>query len=386
MPSAFRATYASAVKYFPDGPVVTDLAPFGPQVVAAAWQLERCPTTQRLHLQCCLAFTKQQTARSLFRQIPALTGAHLGAQHVKSTFQKQVKYCTKLDTRYEGEDSGPFFYPDMETVLATKEKQGERSDLHAAAESLRTVGLKRTAIAHPTVFMRYHAGMEKLAMHMAPPVAADPDFKPRMWQRKLLSYVATAPDNRTIVYVWDRDGNAGKSVLARNLCISHGAISLSGKVADMAYLYDSERVAVFDIARAENENIRHLYVMAEKLKNGYFTSTKYVPVQKGFKSPHVLFFSNANWDSDLWSKDRVINLMAHDPEFDQPNYNDYPERFRAALMAQDDLRDDAVADDPRNSQGERVIDLTQDDDVPEFVQDSQGHQVDADGFRYIDMV
>ncbi len=61
----------------------------------------------------------------------------------------------------------------------------------------------------------------------------------------------------------------------------------------------------FDISRAAAEHSDHLYSMAEKLKNGFYLSTKYESVMKVFRPPHVLFFSNFHPDENKWSRDRV---------------------------------------------------------------------------------
>ena len=98
------------------------------------------------------------------------------------------------------------------------------------------------------------------------------------------------------------------SHLVKHLIRNHGATKLSGKVADMAYQYNSERIACFDVTRAQagpGGPSDHLYSFAEELKNGDIVSGKYVSCEKDFDAPHVVFFSNYLPDEGKWSKDRV---------------------------------------------------------------------------------
>ena len=50
----------------------------------------------------------------------------------------------------------------------------------------------------------------------------------------------------------------------------------------MAYMYESQPIAIFDITRAAAEHSDHIYTMAEKLKNAWHKSTKYEYVMKLF--------------------------------------------------------------------------------------------------------
>ena len=116
---------------------------------------------------------------------------------------------------------------------------------------------------------------------------------------------------RQLSWVYDSVGNKGKSVLAKYLMDYKDAIQLSGKIADMTYLYQSQKIVIFDIPRTSEEHGAHaMYTVAEKLKDGFLNSTKYIPVTKHFKPPHVIFFANFKCPDGTFSKDRIklINL------------------------------------------------------------------------------
>lgn len=152
--------------------------------------------------------------------------------------------------------------------------------------------------------MRAHRGLHALeaALEEAP---TDVHFHPRPWQATVLTLVSSPADDRSVIWVYDPEGKAGKSRLAYHLCCQHSAVILEGKLADMCYAYNKEPIAVFDISRAAADHSDHLYSMAEKLKNGFFLSTKYESRTKYFKPPHVVFFANKKPDEGKWSKDRV---------------------------------------------------------------------------------
>lgn len=55
----------------------------------------------------------------------------------------------------------------------------------------------------------------------------DPDFIPRPWQQAVRDALPTDPRHkRTIHWVLDHEGDAGKSALARHLILCHNALQL----------------------------------------------------------------------------------------------------------------------------------------------------------------
>ena len=93
--------------------------------------------------------------------------------------------------------------------------------------------------------------------------------------------------------------------MVRHLICTRGAVQLEGKVADMAFMYNSEPIVCFDVTRAQAEVSDHLYSFAEKLKNGSVISTKYETKAKHFAPPHVVFFANKDCPAGVFSADRI---------------------------------------------------------------------------------
>lgn len=130
------------------------------------------------------------------------------------------------------------------------------------------------------------------------------------WQKSLLSKLQEEPDDRTIRWLWDRDGNVGKSAFAKYLCVKENAIILSGKGADIKYgiisftdkLGAPPRIVLIDIPRT---NLQYLsYTAIEEVKNGCFFSSKYESAQFIMNSPHVVCFANEPPMTEKMSKDR----------------------------------------------------------------------------------
>ena len=121
------------------------------------YQYEVCPETSRVHAQGYVQFTKQLTRNQVKKYFDSTT-IHLEPR--KGSHEEAVAYCSKEDTRLEGEESGPFIY-------GTPSIQGERKDLkklHSAV--LSTINdkttIRRFALENPSLYVRNHNGIDKL--------------------------------------------------------------------------------------------------------------------------------------------------------------------------------------------------------------------------------
>lgn len=223
--------------------------------------------------------------------------------------------------------------------------QGKRTDLDNAVAALKNGGMKRVIDEHPVAYVKFTSGLRALerALREKP---RDLDFVPRPWQQRLLDILEAPADDRAIIWVTDPPGKVGKSVLANYLLKEKGATILQGRLLDMAYIYQSEPIVVFDLSRTQAENCKHLYQFAEELKNGRVVSTKYEPEIKFFKPPHVVFFANFSYDRDAWSADRVREFDSNSPEFHRAYV-----ALAVAVVADDDevidlSQDEVELDDP----------------------------------------
>lgn len=260
------------------------------------WQRER-GANGTVHLQGYAEFDRPVRLAALKRW---LATAHFEPR--RGTRDQARDYCRKDDTRDEGDDAGPF-----ERGEFSSGGQGHRRDLEEAVAALKEGGIRAVVENHAASFVKFNRGFYELQRQLEVK-PRDLDFIPRPWQQDVLDYLTGPPDDRHILWITDGIGNQGKSRLARHLILEHGAVQLEGRVQDMAYMYNKEKIVVIDVSRAQLDNVKHLYAFAEKLKNGVVICTKYECHQKLFDPPHVIFFSNNTWERDFWSEDRVIEV------------------------------------------------------------------------------
>lgn len=120
------------------------------KVIFGTWQVERCPRTQRLHVQGVVKF-KQAMRMTGVKAWLNDQSAHL---EICRDWNKSIEYCTKEETRVEG--------PWSMGTRAT-EGSGKRSDLMDCVELMQKTGsVRRVASEFPSAFVRYHKGLNAL--------------------------------------------------------------------------------------------------------------------------------------------------------------------------------------------------------------------------------
>ena len=157
----------------------------------SVFQLERAPTTGQLHLQGYSELSA--TARFTFLKD---NWEHFRTAHFEQRrgSQKQaIDYCKKDESRI----AGPW-------EIGECARQGQRSDLIEVAEKIRE-GLDMASIAndHPSSYIRYSRGFEKLAQLIGPKRKVD-------WEMEVLVYWGTSGSGKTTkakndfpdAYIW----------------------------------------------------------------------------------------------------------------------------------------------------------------------------------------
>lgn len=197
---------------------------------------------------------------------------------------------------------------------AERAAPGQRTDFEEIREVLREhgpmEGIRQVAEKFPGQFVRYASGITQLADLVVPKVPERDDFTLRPWQACLVEILRGPAHDRHIYWVEDGQGGEGKSRLSTYLCRTMNAIELDGRITDCAFAYTGQPIAIFDLARPVDVlQLKDLYTVAEKLKNGQLVSTKYQSKLKVFNVPHVVFFSNHSPPLGVWSADRVQHIL-----------------------------------------------------------------------------
>lgn len=124
------------------------------------------------------------------------------------------------------------------------------------------------------------------------------------WQKKIVKIIEKEPDDRTIHWFYEREGNAGKTTFCKYLSIKYGAIPLEGKKNDILFCAATfaSNIYVWDLERSMEEFVS--YGAIEKIKNGYYMCAKYESKPIIRNPPHIFIFANFKPDVDKLSADR----------------------------------------------------------------------------------
>ena len=259
-------------------------------------QVEKAPTTGRLHLQGFICLKKSSRAAFLKKHL----GNTVHLEHARSSSSSCRDYCRKDATRTDGPwEFGVFAEPGSK-----KRKVMER--FNSDPDELR--------LSDPQLYRRCLA--ESINQEFCSLVL--PVFD-RPWQVCLDAWINKGPDDRTIIWVCGTQGDEGKTTRAKGLVEDGWFYTRGGKSADVKFLYAMHLGNVcFDLPRQSEDLIQ--YGLIEEIKDRIITSTKYEPLQiRCTKCVHVVVFSNfkppldVEYDSkglvvkkQVMSKDRVV--------------------------------------------------------------------------------
>lgn len=132
------------------------------------------------------------------------------------------------------------------------------------------------------------------------------------WQEWLLNIIKGPVDDRKIYWIWEKNGNVGKSVFCKFLCLKYGGLMVGECASDMmcaiANYKECEKkwpkLIINDCPREKIELLN--YGALEKCKNGHVFSGKYESKQLIFNCPHVIVFANEPPNYSKWSEDRYV--------------------------------------------------------------------------------
>lgn len=207
-----------------------------------AWgfQLEKCPTTEKLHYQGWLSLKTKEYMNTLTNMFPKI---HI--EGMKDIWASK-KYCTKEESKV----GGPW---DENSIF------------------IKTINKK-------DFFWWQEHCFEIL--------------------------IDKNPDDRTIYWVHDESGNKGKTSFIKYMAVHHKAcVYNNAPTKDIAFaLPDDPKIILFNLSRSSET--RFNYSALEALKDGMIFSSKYESKAKLFNSPHVMVFCNFAPDREAMSADR----------------------------------------------------------------------------------
>lgn len=246
------------------------------------------------HLQGYVAFKSQKT----FNVAKTLIGERSHIEKAKGNEEQNVVYCSKEDTN-------------AEEFGSRHRSKGRRTDLECFKSDVKDgeFNLKTLRESHSEVMAKYERFCNSYIRDNLP----KPELKVhvlRLWQVRLKCILDLEPNDRTVVFVVDPKGNAGKSWFAKWWLREHeetkdSMILRPTKHADMAYaLQPIMRVLFLDCTRKQIEYLP--YTFMEECKDGLVFSNKYESCIKEYPPMHVVVLMNENPDKTALSEDRYL--------------------------------------------------------------------------------
>lgn len=249
------------------------------------------------HLQGFLILRSASRRSAVSRALPR---AHL--EIARGTSVQARDYCKK-----DG---------DFHEVGTFPDSQGKRSDLDTLiswcddfiTEHGRAPTSPDIAKHQPHAYLKYPR-FRALAAHRAPQRRLE-FGEPNDFQRGFLERLGEPFDDRTIDFIVNGAGGAGKTWLCRYLLTNDSRVQILGigKKSDIAYMVDeSKSIFIFNVGRGQMEYLS--YALLEALKDRMLMSTKYQGQMKTWATPvFVAVFSNEPPDMTKLTEDRY-NIM-----------------------------------------------------------------------------
>lgn len=136
--------------------------------------------------------------------------------------------------------------------------------------------------------------------------------EPRPWQHWLNKLIESEPDDRTIYWICEEDGNVGKSIACKAHCFFDKSccripVGTANQLKSYACGMEQRRTYFIDVPRSlgNQSNMRDVFEAIEEIKNGWVCCAMYGKVQELFmKNPHVICFANFLPEQGLQSFDR----------------------------------------------------------------------------------
>lgn len=258
------------------------------------YQREKCPTTDKLHWQGYVELHKSSRIPGIQKAIGD-PKAHI--QKRRGTQQQAADYCRKDDTCV-GE----------RVEWGTLCTQGTRNDIAAAVDAIKQGSTVVDLISNNPHLLNYQRPLkeykkdydEKLAREQLAEEMDNVVLNP--FQVEIMDRLSRQTD-RQVLWVYDPEGNKGKSFLSKYLQAKEGAFRCeNAPKKDIAYAYDKEPIFIMDLPRTSEERVN--YEVIECMCNGQIFSPKYTSSVKVFIKPKILILANFAPDERALSADR----------------------------------------------------------------------------------
>lgn len=321
-------------------------------IVSIVGQLEKCPSTGKLHAQIAICFAGKPRYSQVRDLLAYKDGGYPHVEGMRGTPKDLYAYVTKEDTRVLLAEGG--WNLEVGNFLKQSSNQGRRTDCHSVLELLEDGKSDLEIVRAVPPAMKMFSGIDRLRM-----MISEEKEKPmesivlRPWQTTFLEHLQGPVISRRIFWVWSPLSGVGKTTTMRyfdaKMLVSILPVTGSSALANILYAYQQHKVIWFDLSR-DTPVEGMLRENLEQLSNcGPMLSTKYASVKK-WVTAHIVVTSNREPPLQLLPK-RILPVYigadgnhAPDPSFTDEVYDEY------GWIAPPEPETPAVSD---------VIDLTQ---------------------------
>lgn len=133
------------------------------------------------------------------------------------------------------------------------------------------------------------------------------------WQQQVVDMLST-PDDRSIILIYDKHGNSGKSIFAEYLEYKELAFELPPMramedILQFAFSFKDQECYLVDMPRGmKKDKLADFYAGLECLKNGVVWDKRYAGKKRRMNRPNMIVFTNMLPVFNLMSPDRWITL------------------------------------------------------------------------------
>jgi hypothetical protein len=250
--------------------------------------LEECPHTQRPHIQGYVELAVQQRLNWV-KQNPLPNHWHW--EPARGTPEENALYCEKDNNYWEWGDRSDQ-RPKTRSAAAHKARAEHMQRL---AEQIRAHRTWAEVMRDDDITWQIASRMTwaKNIYDTKPwkPFYLNVDAPGYQWQGKVARFfLGVDPDDRTIHWFYDPDGDTGKSKFVKFLLATHGAMLIPNDYKSSMSAYHQQKIAVGDVPR---DDVWDNYRGLEKIKDGCLTQEKYEVVTKCTgEETHVAVFAN----------------------------------------------------------------------------------------------
>nr|QKV51297.1 putative replication associated protein [Crucivirus sp.] len=253
-----------------------------------------------------------------FKQVKEMIDKRVWFAQMRKPIDANLKYCSK--------EGGTIYLGDVpktqkEKGYAGKEYVSKYGHVwsHLIDDIKNGMTFKTAAEKYPDCHGMYPRGFkEKFDLFAPKPVFNLPERVEKLydWQKECIRILGGDPDDRSVYWVWSKDGNTGKSDMLKHLVSVNGFQPMqNAPTRDLACAWKGGDV-VFDYSRDEQAGGQINYAVLEHIKNRLLFSPKYesqTKMSEDFKSIHVVCFSNSPPDvsklsQDRWNVYRIENI------------------------------------------------------------------------------